>query len=228
MAQPQIAPSLMCMDVSQVAHDVESMDRSFDLYHVDIMDGHFCPNMALTPQFANSLRKITNLPIDVHLMVEDPAMFVEMLELGPQDSISFQAETIERNAFRLSQRVHDKGNRFGVVLSPPTPLSAIEGYKERIDILTIMTVDTGFAGQRFIPEMLAKIEAAKKMRDEAGLGFQIQLDGQCNESTFRTLYDTGADILIVGSSGLFSLAEDIDDAIVSFKESFEAKTGVAL
>lgn len=228
MAQPQIAPSLMCMDVSQVAHDVESMDRSFDLYHVDIMDGHFCPNMALTPQFANSLRKITNLPIDVHLMVEDPAMFVEMLELGPQDSISFQAETIERNAFRLSQRVHDKGNRFGVVLSPSTPLSAIEGYKERIDILTIMTVDTGFAGQRFIPEMLAKIEAAKKMRDEAGLGFQIQLDGQCNEYTFRTLCDTGADILIVGSSGLFSLAEDIDDAIVSFKESFEAKTGVAL
>ncbi len=228
MAQPQIAPSLMCMDVSQVAHDVESMDRSFDLYHVDIMDGHFCPNMALTPQFANSLRKITNLPIDVHLMVEDPAMFVEMLELGPQDSISFQAETIERNAFRLSQRVHDKGNKFGVVLSPSTPLSAIEGYKERIDILTIMTVDTGFAGQRFIPEMLAKIEAAKKMRDEAGLGFQIQLDGQCNEYTFRTLCDTGADILIVGSSGLFSLAEDIDDAIVSFKESFEAKTGVAL
>lgn len=228
MAQPQIAPSLMCMDVSQVAHDVESMDRSFDLYHVDIMDGHFCPNMALTPQFANSLRKITNLPIDVHLMVEDPAMFVEMLELGPQDSISFQAETIERNAFRLSQRVHDKGNNFGVVLSPSTPLSAIEGYKERIDILTIMTVDTGFAGQRFIPEMLAKIEAAKKMRDEAGLGFQIQLDGQCNEYTFRTLCDTGADILIVGSSGLFSLAEDIDDAIVSFKESFEAKTGVAL
>lgn len=228
MAQPQIAPSLMCMDVSQVAHDVESMDRSFDLYHVDIMDGHFCPNMALTPQFANSLRKIANLPIDVHLMVEDPAMFVEMLELGPQDSISFQAETIERNAFRLSQRVHDKGNKFGVVLSPSTPLSAIEGYKERIDILTIMTVDTGFAGQRFIPEMLAKIEAAKKMRDEAGLSFQIQLDGQCNESTFRTLYDTGADILIVGSSGLFSLAEDIDDAIVSFKESFEAKTGVAL
>lgn len=228
MAQPQIAPSLMCMDVSQVAHDVESMDRSFDLYHVDIMDGHFCPNMALTPQFANSLRKIASLPIDVHLMVEDPAMFVEMLELGPQDSISFQAETIERNAFRLSQRVHDKGNKFGVVLSPSTPLSAIEGYKERIDILTIMTVDTGFAGQRFIPEMLAKIEAAKKMRDEAGLSFQIQLDGQCNESTFRTLYDTGADILIVGSSGLFSLAENIDDAIVSFKESFEAKTGVAL
>lgn len=228
MMQPQIAPSLMCMDVSQVAHDVESMDRSFDLYHVDIMDGHFCPNMALTPQFANSLRKITSLPIDVHLMVEDPAMFVEMLELGPQDSISFQAETIERNAFRLSQRVHDKGNKFGVVLSPSTPLSAIEGYKERIDILTIMTVDTGFAGQRFIPEMLAKIEAAKKLRDEAGLSFQIQLDGQCNESTFRTLYDTGADILIVGNSGLFSLADDIDDAIVSFKESFEAKTGVAL
>ena len=226
MHKPLIAPSLMCMDPMNVERDVHVMDEPFDLYHVDVMDSHFCPNMALTPSFANSLRKMSRLPIDVHLMVEDPVLFVEMFDLGPDDCLSFQAETIERNAFRLSGRVAEKGNKFGVVLSPSTPLSAIEGYKDRIDILTIMTVDTGFAGQKFIPEMLAKIEEAQKLREEHGLKYRIQLDGQCNKTTFKTLYQTGADILIVGNSGLFSLAPELPDAIAEFKSEFSAQTGV--
>lgn len=228
MTKPLIAPSLMCMDPMNVERDVKVMDQAFDLYHVDVMDSHFCPNMALTPGFANSLRKMSDLPIDVHLMVEDPVMFVEMFDLGKDDCLSFQAETIERNAFRLSGRVAEKGNKFGVVLSPSTPLSTIDGYADRIDILTIMTVDTGFAGQKFIPEMLEKIEAAKQLREERGLHYQIQLDGQCNKSTFKTLYGTGADILIVGNSGLFSLADDLSEAIDTFKSQFAAETGCNL
>lgn len=228
MRKPLIAPSLMCMNPMNVDRDVEVMDEAFDLYHVDVMDGHFCPNMALTPAFANSLRKKSRLPIDVHLMVEDPVLFTEMFDLGPDDCLSFQAETIERNAFRLSGRVAEKGNKFGVVLSPSTPLSAIDGYKDRIDILTIMTVDTGFAGQKFIPEMLEKIEAAKELRAREGLKYKIQLDGQCNRSTFKTLYETEADILIVGSSGLFSLAPTLPEAISTFKSQFNAETGVQL
>lgn len=228
MRKPLIAPSLMCMNPMNVERDVEVMDEAFDLYHVDVMDGHFCPNMALTPAFANSLRKKSRLPIDVHLMVEDPVLFTEMFDLGPDDCLSFQAETIERNAFRLSGRVAEKGNKFGVVLSPSTPLSAIDGYKDRIDILTIMTVDTGFAGQKFIPEMLEKIEAAKELRAREGLKYKIQLDGQCNRSTFKTLYETEADILIVGNSGLFSLAPTLPEAISTFKSQFNAETGVQL
>ena len=228
MRKPLIAPSLMCMNPMNVDRDVEVMDEAFDLYHVDVMDGHFCPNMALTPAFANSLRKKSCLPIDVHLMVEDPVLFTEMFDLGPDDCLSFQAETIERNAFRLSGRVAEKGNKFGVVLSPSTPLSAIDGYKDRIDILTIMTVDTGFAGQKFIPEMLEKIEAAKELRAREGLKYKIQLDGQCNRSTFKTLYETEADILIVGNSGLFSLASTLPEAISTFKSQFNAETGVQL
>lgn len=228
MRKPLIAPSLMCMNPMNVDRDVEVMDEAFDLYHVDVMDGHFCPNMALTPAFANSLRKKSRLPIDVHLMVEDPVLFAEMFDLGPDDCLSFQAETIERNAFRLSGRVAEKGNKFGVVLSPSTPLSAIDGYKDRIDILTIMTVDTGFAGQKFIPEMLEKIEAAKELRAREGLKYKIQLDGQCNRSTFKTLYETEADILIVGNSGLFSLAPTLPEAISTFKSQFNAETGVQL
>ena len=228
MRKPLIAPSLMCMNPMNVDRDVEVMDEAFDLYHVDVMDGHFCPNMALTPAFANSLRKKSRLPIDVHLMVEDPVLFTEMFDLGPDDCLSFQAEIIERNAFRLSGRVAEKGNKFGVVLSPSTPLSAIDGYKDRIDILTIMTVDTGFAGQKFIPEMLEKIEAAKELRAREGLKYKIQLDGQCNRSTFKTLYETEADILIVGNSGLFSLAPTLPEAISTFKSQFNAETGVQL
>ena len=99
-----MASSLMCMDPMNVARDISVMDEHFDLYHVDVMDSHFCPNMALTPQFANTLRKHSSLPMDVHLMVEDPVMFTEMSELGPDDCLSYQAETVERNAFRLLLR----------------------------------------------------------------------------------------------------------------------------
>ena len=228
MTRPKIAPSLMCMNPMNVMRDIEVMDREFDLYHVDIMDAHFCPNMALTPAFTNELRRHSTLPIDVHLMVEDPVMFTEMLDLGPQDTYSYQAETIERNAFRLSSRVADKGSKFGVVLSPSTPLAAIEGYKERIDLLTIMTVDTGFAGQKFIPEMLLKIKQAVELRREYGLKYQSQLDGACNRSTFRVLNNAGADILIVGNSGLFSLAPTLPEAIDEFRSQFLAETGVDL
>lgn len=228
MRKPLVAPSLMCMDLLNIERDIETMDREFDLYHVDIMDSHFCPNMALTPGLANSIRKISKLPMDVHLMVEDPAMFVEMLDLGPNDSLSFQAETIERNAFRLQSRVAEKGNKFGVVLSPSTPLCAIEAYADRLDILTIMTVDTGFAGQKFIPEMRQKIEQAKRLRAEHGYTYRIQLDGQCNKNTFKTLHETEADILIVGTSGLFSLSPNLQEAIDTFKYEFAAETGVNL
>lgn len=228
MHKPLISPSLMCMSPLHVERDVHVMDKEFKLYHVDVMDGHFCPNMALTPPFANALRTISVLPIDVHLMVEDPTPIVEMLDLGPDDCLSFQAETIERNAFRLQDRVAERGNRFGVVLSPATPLVAIHHYMDRIDVLTIMTVDTGFTGQKFIPEILGKIEGAKRLRDEHGLKFKIQLDGQCNKSTFKTLYDTKADILIVGSSGLFSLDPSLPEAIRAFKSQFAAETGVSL
>ena len=212
MTRPKIAPSLMCMNPMNVQRDIEVMDREFDLYHVDIMDAHFCPNMALTPAFTNELRRHSTLPIDVHLMVEDPVMFTEMLDLGPQDTYSYQAETIERNAFRLSSRVADKGSKFGVVLSPSTPLAAI----------------TGFAGQKFIPEMLLKIKQAVELRREYGLKYQIQLDGACNRSTFRVLNNAGADILIVGNSGLFSLAPTLPEAIDEFRSQFLAETGVDL
>lgn len=225
MTKPLIAPSLMCMDLMNVERDIKVMDEAFDWYHIDVMDSHFCPNMALNPAFTNQVRKISKLPIDVHLMVENPIMFVDMFELAETDCLSFQAETIERNAFRLYQSVKKKGLKFGVVLSPATPLCAIEAYAKRIDILTIMTVDTGFAGQTFIDEMLEKIEAAARLREDLGAHYLIQLDGQTNTSTYKKMANCAADIFIVGSSGLFSQAPELSDAIAIFKQQFSEGTG---
>ncbi len=228
MSKPLMAPSLMCMDPMNVERDVKVMDEHFDLYHVDVMDSHFCPNMALTPQFANTLRKHSKLPMDVHLMVEDPVMFTEMFQLGAEDCLSYQAETVERNAFRLYERTRELGVKFGIVLSPMTPLANIETICERIDILTIMSIDTGFAGQKVIPETLAKIEAAKKLREERGCHFKIQIDGGIKQATFKMFNDAGADILIVGNSGLFSLDESLPAAIDKYKANFKAETGIEL
>ncbi|MBY4797185.1 ribulose-phosphate 3-epimerase [Collinsella sp. AGMB00827] len=228
MTKPLIAPSLMCIDVLRVSQELPVMDQAFDLYHVDVMDSHFCPNMALTPAFANSLRKASSIPMDVHLMVENPTLFTEMFQLGEQDCLSFQAETIERNAFRLIKRVREKGNQFGVVLSPATPLATTAAYLDQVDILTIMTVDTGFAGQTFIPAMLDKIAEARSVRAERGLNFKIQIDGQVNMSTYKTLYEAGADILVVGNSGLFDLKPTLPEAISEFHRQLEDETGVAL
>lgn len=228
VTKPIIAPSLMCIDPLRVSQELPVMDEAFELYHVDVMDSHFCPNMALTPAFANALRKESKLPMDVHLMVENPVLFTEMFDLGEQDCLSFQAETIERNAFRLSGRVREKGCKFGVVLSPATPLSAIDSYIDRVDILTIMTVDTGFAGQKFIPAMLDKIAEAKELRTERGLNFQIQIDGQVNKSTFKMLNEAGADILVIGNSGLFDLKPTLTESIEEMHRQFEEETGVSL
>lgn len=226
MKNPLIAPSLMCMDLMNVERDIKIMDDAFDWYHIDVMDSHFCPNMALSPDFANGVRRLSKLPIDVHLMVEDPALFIGMFHLGKKDCLSFQAETIERNAFRMERATRACGSQFGVVLSPATPLCAIESYANRIDILTIMTVDTGFAGQTFIPEMLAKIDAAAKLREEKGYHYLIQLDGQTNTKTYGLMKDCAADIVIVGNSGLFSQGETLPEAIAAFKDQFSEGTGI--
>ncbi|MBC5690457.1 ribulose-phosphate 3-epimerase [Mediterraneibacter sp. NSJ-55] len=226
MKKVLFAPSLMCMDMMNLSRDLTILDEYMDLYHIDIMDGHFCPNIALSPTFCNMVRKNVRLPMDVHLMCEEPRMSIEALELGKNDYISVQAETVEKNVFRIYELIHKKGNKFGVVLSPAVPLTAIENYKKRIDLLTIMTIDTGFAGQKFIPEMLEKVKNAIRIREESNCHYLIQIDGACNKNTFKQLYEAGADILVVGNSGLFSLDKDLGTAAKKMKEQFEILTGV--
>ena len=206
------APSLMCMNLGKMKEQFQIMDQYIDLYHVDIMDGHFCKNMALTPGILKNFRENTDAELDVHLMTTNPSDWIEMCAEAGATYISPHAETINTDAFRTMQMIQKLGCKCGVVLNPATPLSYVESYLEYIDMLTIMTVDIGFAGQKFIDQMYEKIRLAKKLREEKGYHYKIQIDGHCNKENYRQLVEAGADVLIVGNAGLFGLDKDLDKA----------------
>ena len=221
------APSLMCMDLGKIKEQFAVMDQYMKLYHVDIMDGHFCKNMALTPGILKSFREHTNTDIDVHLMTTNPSDWIEMCAAAGATYISPHAETINTDAFRTMQMIQKLGCKCGVVLNPATPLSYVESYLEYIDMLTIMTVDIGFAGQKFIDQMYNKIMQAKELREKNGYHYKIQIDGHCNKENYRQLAEAGADVLIVGNAGLFGLDQYLDTACrkmeMEWKESMLEK-----
>lgn len=215
------APSLMCMDLGKIKEQFEIMDRHVKLYHVDIMDGHFCRNMALTPGILKSFRQNTGTEMDVHLMTTNPSDWIEMCAQAGATYISPHAETINTDAFRTMQLIESLGCKRGVVLNPATPLNYVESYLEYIDLLTIMTVDIGFAGQKFIDQMYEKIRQAKNLREEKGYHYKIQIDGHCNRENYRQLVEAGADVLIVGNAGLFGLDPDLECACKKMEEEYK-------
>lgn len=201
------------MDISKFEEQINFLNQAVDYYHIDIMDGHYVSNMTLSPWFIEQLKNHTKIPLDVHLMVTNPIEYVEqLLDLGVE-VISIHAEFLNGHAFRLSQTIKQHGKKMGVVLNPETPLNLITDYLHLIDIVTVMTVDPGFAGQSFISESLDKVRKLKDYRKENNLIFEIQIDGSCNKNTYHKMIAAGADILILGSSGLFKVDDSIEKAM---------------
>ncbi len=226
--KPLLTVSLMCMDFLDMRNQIDILNEEFDGYHMDIMDGHFCKNITLSPDIIKAVGKAAEKPMDVHLMTTSPNDWIGLCADAGAKVISPHAETINTDAFRTLNSIRDKGCETGVTLNPATPLSYCKEYLGRIDVLTIMTVDVGFAGQPFITEMLDKIREARKLREENGWHYRIMIDGSCNKKTFKELYKAGAEQFILGSSGLFSLDEDLRTACVKAKKIFEEETGVKL
>lgn len=218
--------SLMCMDLLNIKEQIEILNERADFFHVDIMDGHYVKNITLSPSFIEAINKITKLPIDVHLMTENPQDFIEELARVKTTYICPHAETINKDAFRVIKKIKDVGCKVGIILNPATPFSYIKHYIHLIDKLTIMTVDPGFAGQPFIEEMLDKIKEAKDYKIKNNLDYLIEIDGSCNEKTFKKLHDAGAEVYILGSSGLFNLDPDLSKAYDKMITIFKKETGV--
>ena len=216
-----ISPSLMCMDFLKIEEQISILNERVNMYHADIMDGHFCKNITLSPDLIKAFGKITSKPIDCHLMTENPMDWIDALVEAGAGCISPHAETINVEAYRVLDYIKGKGCQTGIVLNPATPLSYIEHYLNRIDLLTLMTVDVGFAGQPFIEEMLDKIREAKRIREEKGYQYQIQIDGSCNKITYKRLIEAGADVLVVGTSGLFYLDENLNTACDKMYEEID-------
>ena len=224
MKKMMFSPSLMCMDLLSKKEQVEILNERADFYHVDIMDGHFVKNITLSPFFVSNLKRISKLPIDVHLMTEYPDDYIEELAKSGADYICPHAETINKDAFRIINKIKGFGCKAGIVLNPATPIEWIKYYIHLLDKITVMTVDPGFAGQPFIPEMLDKIKELKELKEKNGYSYLIEVDGSCNERTFDILTEAGAEVLIVGSSGLFNLDSDLPKAWDKMMEIYEAKT----
>ena len=216
----EFSPSLMCMDFLKMEEQFNILNDKVDMYHIDIMDGHFCKNITLSPDLVKTFSKVAKKPMDVHLMTTNPTDWIEKVAEAGAEYISPHAETINGDAFRVMNMIKSLGCKTGVVLNPATPLSYVKHYLNRIDLLTIMTVDVGFAGQPFIEEMLDKIKEAKELKEKYGYTYKIQIDGSCNPKTYKRMYDAGAEVLIVGSSGLFGLNEDLNKACDQTFEDF--------
>lgn len=226
-SKPRFSISLMCLDFLDVRAQLAIFNRRADAYHVDIMDGHFAPNLAISPDMLRAFSRAGTLPMDVHLMTTDPNRWIDAVHEAGASIISPHAETINADAFRTLGRIRALGCGAGIVLNPATPLSAAETYLDRLDLVTIMTVDIGYAHQPFIEAMLRKVEQARNLKEQHGYGYTLQIDGACNEQTFDRLWNAGAEQFVMGGSGLFSLDADADTAYTKMLQGFHRATGIA-
>ncbi|MBP1042474.1 ribulose-phosphate 3-epimerase [Vagococcus sp. BWB3-3] len=228
MSNVEFSPSLMTMDLDKFKEQITFLNKQVGSYHIDIMDGHYVPNITLSPWFIEEVRKISSLPMSAHLMVKDPSFWVQQLITLKCEWICMHAEVLDGLAFRLIDQIQDAGLKAGVVLNPETPIEVIFPYIERLDKITIMTVDPGFAGQRFIESTLDKITALRELRVEKDYRYVIEMDGSSNRQSFKRIDQAGPDIYIVGRSGLFGLDESIETSWDMMVQDYQEMTGKCL
>lgn len=228
MNKVEFSPSLMTMDLDKFKEQITFLNEHVDSYHIDIMDGHYVPNISLSPWFIQEVRKISTLPLSAHLMVTEPAYWVEQLTAINCEWICMHAEVLDGLAFRLIDQIHNAGLKAGIVLNPETPVSVILPYIDLLDKVTIMTVDPGFAGQRFIEGALDKIVELRDLRQQFDYRYVIEMDGSSNRKSFKRIDEANPDIYIVGRSGLFGLDDDIAKAWEIMVIDYEEMTGKSL
>jgi len=196
-----IAPSILSADFSILGDEIRAVeDAGADWIHVDVMDGHFVPNISMGTLVVEAVKKVTTLPIDVHLMIQNPDLFINDFARAGATHICVQAETcVHLN--RTIQLIRENTNvRAGVALNPSTPLSALEWVLEDIDYILIMSVNPGFGGQKFIENSLQKIQTLRQVITDGGYSTLIQIDGGVNKSTIGKIAAAGADIFVAGSA----------------------------
>jgi ribulose-phosphate 3-epimerase len=196
----KIAPSILSADFTKLAKEIKAVeDAKADYLHIDVMDGHFVPNITIGPFIVEAARRATRLPLDVHLMIENPDKFVPDFAKAGSDIITVHAEA-SRHLHRTIQYIKEHGIRAGVSLNPTTPLSTLEHILGDVDLILIMTVNPGFSGQSFIKSCLPKIERLRKMLDDGNYKAELEVDGGIKVSNIGAVAKAGADVFVAGSA----------------------------
>ncbi len=200
MKTPILAPSLLSADFSNLEKAIKQIEENKgSAVHIDVMDGQFVPEITYGEPVVRSIRKLTKLPFDVHLMTEHPERQIELFAEAGADWITFHYEATP-HSHRLIQLIHEKGKKAGVAICPATPIEALSEILECADIILVMTVNPGWGGQKIIPSCVAKIAALKKVREEKKYNYLISCDGGINSETVADVLAAGVDIVVSGSS----------------------------
>ncbi|MGL4791382.1 MAG: ribulose-phosphate 3-epimerase [Anaerotignaceae bacterium] len=214
-----LAPSLLSADFSKLTEEIKEIEKGGAKYlHLDIMDGHFVPNITFGAPVVKSLRPVTDLVFDVHLMIENPGKYIEDFAKAGADIINVHAETVW-GLPSIIEKIHSLGCKAGVTIKPNTPITSIENVLSLVDMVLVMTVYPGFSGQKLIPEALAKIPVLNQIKKEKGYTFDIQIDGGVSANNLREVIEAGANIIVAGSA-VFD-AEDIPKACGEFLDIFK-------
>ncbi|MCY8372156.1 ribulose-phosphate 3-epimerase [Bacillus haynesii] len=196
-----VAPSILSADFARLGEEVRDVEQGgADFIHIDVMDGHFVPNLTIGPLVVEAIRPITELPLDVHLMIEAPDRYIPAFAKAGADILSVHVEACP-HLHRTIQLIKEQGVKAGVVLNPHTPVQQIEHVLEDLDLVLLMTVNPGFGGQSFISSVLPKIRQVKEMAEQKGLAdLLIEVDGGVNKNTARQCIEAGANLLVAGSA----------------------------
>ena len=200
MKKIQISPSILSADFSQLGNEIKRLeDGGADMIHVDVMDGHFVPNLTIGPPVIKNLRKFTKLPFDVHLMIAPVHKYISAYADAGADIITIHPEATD-NIKQSINHIKDLGKKVGISLNPNTPIDIIKKFLTEINLVLTMSVHPGFGGQKFMPEVLTKIKELKKIKDQQNLNFDIEVDGGINFDNNKVIIDAGANILVSGTA----------------------------
>ena len=210
-----LSPSILSADFGILAEQVKRAENAGAQWlHIDVMDGHFVPNMTFAMPVIKSLRKYTDMFFDVHLMIEEPIRYIEDFVKAGADIITVHVEAC-KDVVATLEKIKECGVKAAITLNPPTPVSAIEPYLDKVDMVLVMSVNPGFGGQKFIPESLDKVKEIRRLLDARGLDTDIEIDGGVNAGNLASVLEAGANVIVAGSA-IFS--GDVADNVKKFKE----------
>jgi len=200
MKKIQISPSILSADFSNLEKDIKKLETAgADMIHVDVMDGHFVPNITIGPPVINALRNKTSLPFDVHLMISPVHKYIKDFANAGADIITIHPEATPNLQDSIDE-IKSFKKKVGISLNPDTKIDIVEDYLDKVDLILIMSVYPGFGGQKFISDVLEKIKSLKNLKDKKKLNFDIEVDGGINFSNFKSVIDAGANVLVSGTT----------------------------